>query len=1382
MARVRRSRTVLGAWVLICLLSVTLTGAQVFAAGFKITEIVPSGEVKGVGSTGAPGSSPTAVFTPLGQTFAGETEPNGTSATATPIVGTNVVIKANIVPNADQDFYSFTAAAGDRVYAATQTSHSGSASTDSILELFQSDGTTLIEGDEDDGSFGTLSSSIANVTIPSAGTFFLRVRHNSATVQLRPYYLHFQLRSGTPTPETESNDTFPGQALPAGGWVSGSTSALADIDFFSLSLNAGDTVYLSLDLDPERNGDWNGQLGLGTFGTPPLILVVNDSGAGFAPFTAPDSEAYFMTVKTTGTYAVLVNVPTGGTTFGTYTLSVSVHPNTTEGVNCTTYTSTDVPKAIPDAGAAVTSVLTVPGNPRIADIDVSVAGTHTFMADLDFHLISPAGNDNGLFTDVFNATTGGQSSLDVTIDDEAGTPPSFQVSAGMVHQPELNYRLSWLDGENAGGTWTLSIRDDVSVDTGTLTGWSLTICEPAPAPACAPGFAPQTVFSTDFESGAAGFTHSGAQDEWELGLPATAATTLANPVAAFTTCNSGTSCWKTDLDNTYNASSNQDLLSPAINLAGLSAPVVINWAHRYQMDTATNDHYTVSLQPVATPASAVRLFEFLDAVMTDAVGTPVANIGASAGWGNVRARADALAGQNTELVFHLDSGTGTTNFGGAAIDDVTVTACRALSADLSITKTDGVTTAVPGGSVTYTITASNAGVDPVTGATVADTFPASLTCTWTCVGAGGGTCTAAGSGNINDSVNLPSGGSVTYTASCTISASATGTLSNTATVSSSVADPVPGNNSATDTDTLTPQADLAVTKTDGVTSVGPGGSLTYTIVASNPGPSNATGATVADTFPASLTCTWTCVGAGGGTCTAAGAGNINDTVNLPSGGSVTFTASCTVSPSAAGSISNTATVAAPAGVTDPNPGNNSATDTDTVAQSADIAVTKTDGVTTAVPGQTTTYSIVVSNSGPSSAPAVLVTDSFPAACTTVNYTSAAAGGATGNTAAGSGNISDTLNMPSGSSVTYSAVCSISATATGTLSNTASASISAPPVPAGGGGGVTDPNPGNNSATDVDTLAPQANLSITKTDGLTNATAGQAITYTIVASNPGGPSAAPGTTVADTFPAALTGVTWTCVGAGGGTCTAAGAGNINDVVNLPAGGSVTYTVNATISGAFSGTLSNTATVSAAAGVTDPVGGNNSATDTTTVGAAGAPAVTGTKEVSGDLSPGGAITYTIVLTNSGGAAQGDNPGDEFSDLLPAQLTLVSASATSGTAVANVGLNTVTWNGSIPASGGTVTITINATVNPDATGTVSNQGVISYDTDGDGINDGTNQTDDPSEDGAADPTVFAVGGQGPSAIEIPTLDTMGLLLLVLALAGSAWLVLRRRVRGAA
>jgi uncharacterized repeat protein (TIGR01451 family) len=126
-------------------------------------------------------------------------------------------------------------------------------------------------------------------------------------------------------------------------------------------------------------------------------------------------------------------------------------------------------------------------------------------------------------------------------------------------------------------------------------------------------------------------------------------------------------------------------------------------------------------------------------------------------------------------------------------------------------------------------------------------------------------------------------------------------------------------------------ADLSITKTDGVASVNAGGTATYTITASNAGPDAATGATVADTFPAAcVSPTWTCVGAGGGTCTANGSGNISDTVNLPSGGSVTYTATCPVSSGASGSLANTATVTAPGGTTDPNTANNSATDTDTI--------------------------------------------------------------------------------------------------------------------------------------------------------------------------------------------------------------------------------------------------------------------------------------------------------------------------------------------------------------------------------------------------------------------------------------------------------------------
>ena len=268
---------------------------------------------------------------------------------------------------------------------------------------------------------------------------------------------------------------------------------------------------------------------------------------------------------------------------------------------------------------------------------------------------------------------------------------------------------------------------------------------------------------------------------------------------------------------------------------------------------------------------------------------------------------------------------------GTASVRVALNANFVATADLAITKTDGVTTATPGGSTTYTITASNAGPDSVTGATVADIFPASLTATWTCAGAGGGICTAGGSGNINDTVDLPAGGSATYTVTADIAASATGTLVNTATVSSATTDPTPGNNSAVDTDTLTPASDLSITKTDGAASVTQGGIAIYTITASNAGPSDESAVSIADTFPSACTgFTYTSTAAGGATGnTLSGIGDISDlAVNLPSGSSVTYTATCNINAAFTGTLSNTATVTS--ATTDPNPTNNSAMDDTTV--------------------------------------------------------------------------------------------------------------------------------------------------------------------------------------------------------------------------------------------------------------------------------------------------------------------------------------------------------------------------------------------------------------------------------------------------------------------
>src|SRR5262249_33152886 len=167
----------------------------------------------------------------------------------------------------------------------------------------------------------------------------------------------------------------------------------------------------------------------------------------------------------------------------------------------------------------------------------------------------------------------------------------------------------------------------------------------------------------------------------------------------------------------------------------------------------------------------------------------------------------------------------------------------------------------------------------------------------------------------------------------------------------------------------------------------------------------------------------------------------------------------TIPSSASGTISDTATVTAPNGVNDPNAANNSATDTSTITFQADLNVTVTDNKTVYTPGRSDTYTIVVINFGPSNVTGAGVTDNFPSVFTGVTFTATQTGGASGFTPSGSGNIGDTVTMPVGSRIAYTARGTISASATGLLSNTAT--VTAP-------AGVTDPVPTNNSATDTDT--------------------------------------------------------------------------------------------------------------------------------------------------------------------------------------------------------------------------------------------------------------------------------------------------------------------------
>ena len=291
----------------------------------------------------------------------------------------------------------------------------GSTLTDSRLALLDADGETVLEADNDNGSLAGNSSSIAGATIPAAGTYYLRVDAPADTTRLLPYDLLLDVQSGDPIPEVEPNGQNR-QLLEGDRFVSG-TKAADDTDLYGLELGAGDTVFLSLDLDPERDGQRvNARLGFGN----QTILVVNDNGAS----DAIPSEAFVGTVATPGVYNVLVDATgTSAGESGTYVLSITVIRAVERG--CRTYSITPSPGAIPDRGAA-TFPIDVPDPGTIEHVAVRLDVEHTFMADLDATLEAPAGNRAALFDDIGNATEGSPNTrMSTLFDANAGMPPMY---------------------------------------------------------------------------------------------------------------------------------------------------------------------------------------------------------------------------------------------------------------------------------------------------------------------------------------------------------------------------------------------------------------------------------------------------------------------------------------------------------------------------------------------------------------------------------------------------------------------------------------------------------------------------------------------------------------------------------------------------------------------------------------------------------------------------------------------------------------------------------------------------------------------------------------------------------------------------------------------
>ncbi len=287
------------------------------------------------------------------------------------------------------------------------------------------------------------------------------------------------------------------------------------------------------------------------------------------------------------------------------------------------------------------------------------------------------------------------------------------------------------------------------------------------------------------------------------------------------------------------------------------------------------------------------------------------------------------------------------------------------------------------------------------------------------------------------------------------------------------------------------KADLGIGKSDSPDPVVAGTNLTYSLVVTNHGPSVSSGFTVSDTLDANTSFVSFDNAAATAECLhLAGVITCTHSSDLAVAGTViyTFTVSVDASVPDGTTLRNVAAVEGsdpePAGAQSPN----EAAEETSVATRADLAVTKSDAIDPAAPGGSITYTVAVTNNGPSDAENVVVTDTLPPGATLVS-TSGCAQDPTGVPACALGTIA------AGAGKQYTITVSVdAATLEGSISNLAVVSSD-----------TDDPDATNNEATAVTFIDALPSITVDKTAVADIAEPGGTITYTVSITNTSDPN-------------------------------------------------------------------------------------------------------------------------------------------------------------------------------------------------------------------------------------------------------------------------------------
>jgi uncharacterized repeat protein (TIGR01451 family) len=443
-----------------------------------------------------------------------------------------------------------------------------------------------------------------------------------------------------------------------------------------------------------------------------------------------------------------------------------------------------------------------------------------------------------------------------------------------------------------------------------------------------------------------------------------------------------------------------------------------------------------------------------------------------------------------------------------------------------------------GDEVVYTMTVANTGANTADDVTVT-AFGGNVT---GCVASGGATCPAT-LGAAMAVGSMPAGSRLEFELTLNVPRGANGSIANTLSASFG-SDTDRANNSATVTTTASSEVSNVVLElTSSPTSATGGGSAEFVYTLRNDGPDAATEVRVINTVGSNLALTGiTCAAAGGATCPQA-TSPVMDIPDLPSGGSLVFTVMTQVVLAVNGTVTNTMAVTADS---DGDRTDNSAVGSTAVVTPVSGLNLAGFGPTNVAAGTPATFRMTLVNTGPDPAAGVRVIDTLGGNLTLTGVACTASAGAT--CPATLGPLMDVVDMPVGGTLVFDITATVQNGTNGTIINEMRASTT------------------SGAAQQVIAIATGSayanNLRTTGTAPAGPVTAGTTTTFTMDVRNDG-PSTALNAALTITYGAGLSEAPpITCTPLGGAVCPSS-LGASMTAPEIPAGGSLSFSIPAAV---------------------------------------------------------------------------------------------------------------------------------------------------------------------------------------------------------------------------